>query len=114
MFGIEVTLASGNKAVGVLFPDGQVYVHEPIADSYGSVSDLLAAENISDFQVLGPVVPLEITRREAHKSYLESIKFLDKQRQRVEEDYKVSIAMLDEYQALSCTDDSTSENKLTV
>jgi hypothetical protein len=110
MFGIEVTLASGQKAVGVIFPDGQVYVHEPIADSYGSVSDLLVAEKISDFHVLGPVVPIEVARRKATEGYLASIEQIGKVRKQVEEDYKGNIAALDEYTKYtpSCTDDSTS------
>lgn len=97
MWGFTITLADGTEVPGVIFPDGGVYVHEPIADSYGRMSDLLDAYSVKHFAVIGPVVPLEEYKKRLEDDYERAINDLTAAIREVKRRYRESKKLLAEY-----------------
>lgn len=75
MKAIRIDLGNDTHALGVVFPDGYIYAHEPIADGYASEADLLAkcqenqttlADTFADVKVtvLGAFVPVDEALRQ--------------------------------------------------
>ena len=102
MWGFELTLSDGRKVPGVIFPDGGVYAHEPIADSYGHLSDLLDNRpDVQNFEVLGPIVPTDRARAQLEADYKRAYKQLNDMLAELErnyEEHKKMLAEYDEYQ----------------
>lgn len=64
MKAIQIDLGNGTTALGVVFSDGYVYAHEPIADGYASEADLLEYLPGAIISVIGSVVPLDEALRQ--------------------------------------------------
>lgn len=64
MKAIRIDLGNGTQSLGVVFSDGYVYAHEPIADGYTSEADLRADLPGATISVIGSVVPLDEALRQ--------------------------------------------------
>jgi hypothetical protein len=104
MFGCEVIFATDTEpvtAVGCIFNDGSIYVHEPVCDMWASIPDMLAERtDVTGFQVIGPVVPLEMVKAHMAEQHKEDMKFMREHIQAFKSRYEAalaSLAVFDEY-----------------
>ncbi len=75
MLGITITLPDGTQALGAIFREtdgdpstGDVYAHEPIADMWHSLDDmLLELPTGSVVRIIGPVVPLQAAKEDLER-----------------------------------------------
>lgn len=74
MKAIQIDLGNGTTALGVVFSDGYVYAHEPIADGYTSEADLLADLPGAIISVIGSVVPLDEALRQLEEQCKEYVR----------------------------------------
>jgi hypothetical protein len=97
MIGIEITLHDGTTALGVIFPDDTVYVHNPISDSYASQEDVLEDLAASSIQILGAIMPLEKVLemlRDNHDGNLEAV---ERNRAMVEREFEIATTRIKHY-----------------
>lgn len=87
-------LVPGTIVFGAVMPDGQVYVHEPIVDTFGSLGD--AQEHFPDalVAVSGPVVPTSYMRLRLEQDH-------QRLQQRQQEEHDLALHMLDECDAMA-------------
>lgn len=104
MFGCEVIFASEDKpitAVGCIFNDGSIYLHEPICDMWASIPDLIEERSdITGFQVIGPVIPVELVKQTMEANFKSAQAFTRKQLAGYKKTYEHDVAQLarfDEY-----------------
>lgn len=106
MKAIRIDLGNDTHALGVVFPDGAVYCHEPIADGYSSEADLLADLTGAKITLLGVVVPLDDAMRQLEeqckeyvRQYNTSLREFQCAYERQMEQYDEIRAMLESYKA---------------
>jgi hypothetical protein len=87
-------IVPGAAIFGVVMPDAQVYLHEPICETYGSIAD--AQEHFPDalVEVSGPVVPTAYMRLRLEQDY-------QRQQQRNQQEYENALSMLAECDAMA-------------
>lgn len=89
MWGFILEFEDGTQAFGAIFPDGFVFVHEPISDQYASLNDMLL-NHPGKIIHIAPMVDVQCAKDT-----------LEKQNQAWSDQYKVTKAFLSQYDALN-------------
>lgn len=96
--GILVTYPDTSVSFGCVFLDGEVYIHEPVCDTYGNMDDCKRGlesywrgvstdpysptyEQSPEIEIVGPLVALEAARRNMEEQYEEGKKALERDHQ---------------------------------
>ncbi len=97
MFGCEIIFATDNgpvTAVGCIFNDGSIYVHEPRCDMWASIPDMLEEVKPEGFRVVGPVVPVEDVKAHMWATHKSAHNALAEQAIHVKREYDDGLARL--------------------
>lgn len=87
MFGIIAILPDGLEAPGVLFADGYVYIHEPVADGWSSKEDFLSAMPGAMVKIIGPVVPVQSILEEMEEKHQQTLRVLQEEYERARQQF---------------------------
>lgn len=97
LHGVLINWNDGSTTLGVIFPDDNLYVHEPICDTWKSQVDFLAQfEDACKIEVIGPVVATDIARTQLDELYKENRSNLEAGLRGLERDYNNARRMYDE------------------
>lgn len=100
MKAIQIDLGSDTHALGVVFADGYVYAHEPIADGYSSEADLLADLVGAQITVLGAFVPVDIALSQLEEQVKSYVAQHNAEIKRIMETYEQHLLYYDELKTL--------------
>jgi hypothetical protein len=78
-------------------PDGQIYIHDPICDTFGSKADALDAYPGSRLEMIGPVVALPVALQALHDTHAAAIQQLNAQIEVVNAGYESQVKMLSDF-----------------
>jgi hypothetical protein len=95
MLAFQLTLLDGDVALGVLFDDGCVYVHDPIFKPYDSQSDMLEDVAGSTFQLIGPFMSFERAKNLLNEHYQQAMRAIDKEQKRIKKEHQSSLQRLE-------------------
>ena len=96
MFGFLLTLPDCTVVPGVIFDDGKVYAHEPIADLYDSKDDVLRDYPDASFQMIGPVVATDMARELVEQDRARALTLLEEHKELVESEYRNALRIIDQ------------------
>lgn len=99
MKAIKIDLGNGTTALGVVFSDGYVYAHEPIADGYTSEADLLADLVGAKITLLGVVVPVDESIRQLEEQFKQYTVWHNEEMRRMQEAYDAHLVYYDDLKA---------------
>lgn len=97
MFGIIFTLEDGTEIAGAIMHDGNVYLHNPICDTYHSQEDALADHPGASMEVVGPVIGINMALNTLEDHYQRSKAQIAESVKQVDREYTLSKRQLLKY-----------------